>query len=63
VALSRPDIDVRAIAAPVFDHNGLCSSALSLVAPSHRFDFERLRGPLLETAQKITALLQGKTPE
>ena len=61
-ALSRDGEDVRAIAAPVFDHRNVCVSALSLVGPSSRFDAERLKGPLLKTASQITAMLQGKIP-
>jgi len=51
---------VRAIAAPVLDHDGKCVSALSLVAPDARFDEEALRKPLLDTAAKIGRLLSGR---
>ena len=61
-ALSREGQDVRAIAAPIFDHRGLCISALSLVGPTMRFDEHRLKVPLTESAIQITAQLHGRPP-
>ena len=61
-ALSREGQDVRAIAAPIFDHRGVCISALSLVGPSMRFDEHRLKVPLIDSAIQITAQLHGRPP-
>ena len=51
---------VIAIAAPIFDHRGRCTSSISLVMPQLRFDLEAFREPLLETAQTITKMQQGE---
>ena len=61
-ALSREGQDVQAIAAPIFDHRGVCVSALSLIAPATRFEIDRFKRPLLEVAAQITRLLHGKPP-
>lgn len=61
-ALSQDGLDVRAIAAPIFDHRGFCISALSLVGPTMRFDEHRLKVPLIESAVQITAQLHGRAP-
>lgn len=52
--------DVRAVAAPVFDHRNACIAALSLVGPMSRINAPALVEPLLRTAARLTALLQGK---
>ena len=51
---------VIAIAAPIFDLHGKCTSTLSLVMPEFRFDLETFREPLLETARTITRMQQGE---
>jgi DNA-binding IclR family transcriptional regulator len=54
-------VGVRAVAAPIFDYLGKCTSTLSLVVPESRFDLDTLLAPLREAAGDITALLKGKT--
>jgi len=51
---------VIAIAAPIFDMNGKCFATLSLVMPETRFDLETFKRPLIEAADEITSLQQGK---
>lgn len=51
---------VIAIAAPIFDLHGKCTSTISLVMPQIRFDLETFREPLLETARTITKMQQGE---
>ena len=51
---------VVAIAAPIFDLHGRCTSTLSLVVPEMRFNLETFREPLLETARTITKMQQGE---
>jgi len=50
---------VKSVAAPVFDAKGACVLALSLVAPTARFDEARLARPVMRSAEKLTALLAG----
>ena len=50
---------VRSVAAPVFDGRGACLFALSIVAPTTRFDEARLARPLLRSAEKLSALIAG----
>ncbi|CDZ26610.1 IclR family transcriptional regulator [Neorhizobium galegae] len=54
------DSGVVAIAAPIFDLHGKCTSTISLVMPEMRFDLESFREPLLETARTITKMQQGE---
>ncbi|MDI6025636.1 IclR family transcriptional regulator [Corticibacterium sp. UT-5YL-CI-8] len=61
-AMSREGQDIRAIAAPIFDHRGLCISALSLVGPTMRFDEHRLKLPLIDSAIQMTTQLHGRMP-
>ncbi|WP_341850261.1 IclR family transcriptional regulator [Neorhizobium sp. CSC1952] len=51
---------VIAIAAPIFDLNGKCTSTVSLVMPEMRFDLETFREPLLDAARTITKMQQGE---
>ncbi|WP_226951155.1 IclR family transcriptional regulator [Rhizobium terrae] len=51
---------VIAIAAPIFDLHGKCTSTISLVMPEMRFDLETFREPLLEAARTITRMQQGE---
>ncbi|MFB9949201.1 IclR family transcriptional regulator [Rhizobium puerariae] len=51
---------VTAIAAPIFDLQGRCTSTISLVMPETRFDLETFRAPLLEAARTITKMQQGE---
>ncbi|WP_052182601.1 IclR family transcriptional regulator [Rhizobium sp. YS-1r] len=51
---------VTAIAAPIFDFQGRCTSTISLVMPETRFDLETFREPLLEAARTITKMQQGE---
>jgi DNA-binding IclR family transcriptional regulator len=53
-------IDVRAVAAPVFDHRQHCIAALSLVGPKGRFDADRMTGPVRAAAAKLSSMLGGK---
>ena len=50
---------VKSVAAPVFDAKGACLFALSLVAPTARFDEARLARPVMRSAEKLSALLAG----
>lgn len=50
---------VRSVAAPVFDARGACLFALSIVAPTDRFDEARLARPLLRNVEKLRALIAG----
>jgi len=52
-------VGVRAIAAPVFDHTGRCTAAVSLVMPETRFALERCIAPLRDAAASITRLSGG----
>lgn len=54
---------VQSIAAPIFDAKGVCVFALSIVAPTDRFDADRLMRPLLRAAQKLNLLIAGGTKE
>lgn len=51
---------IQGVAAPIFDLNGKCFAALSLVAPQVRFDLATLKEPLLQTAREVTMLMKGK---
>jgi DNA-binding IclR family transcriptional regulator len=51
---------VLAIAAPIFDLRGRCTSTISLVMPETRFTLETFREPLLETARTITRMQKGE---
>lgn len=51
---------VRAIAAPLFDFNNVCTATISLAVPEMRFDLNLIKGPLLEAAQVITQMQRGK---
>jgi DNA-binding IclR family transcriptional regulator len=53
---------VIAIAAPIFDLHERCVATLSLVMPETRFDLESFKAPLLEAAEAITRIQQGKPP-
>ncbi|MDN5788203.1 IclR family transcriptional regulator [Pseudorhodobacter sp.] len=53
---------VRAVAAPVYDLHGRCVATLSIVVPESRFELERFRQPVLDSAAKLTRILQGNTP-
>ncbi|HKU47541.1 MAG TPA: IclR family transcriptional regulator [Burkholderiales bacterium] len=50
---------VRSVAAPVFDAKGACLFALSIVAPTTRFDEPKLARPLIRSAEKLSALIAG----
>src|SRR5438067_622566 len=50
---------VKSVAAPVFDGKGACLFALSIVAPTTRFDDGRLLRPLLRSADKLRVLIAG----
>ncbi|HET7669425.1 MAG TPA: IclR family transcriptional regulator [Burkholderiales bacterium] len=50
---------LKSVAAPVFDAKGTCLFALSLVAPTARFDEARLARPVTRSAEKLSALLSG----
>jgi DNA-binding IclR family transcriptional regulator len=50
---------VRSVAAPVFDAKGACLFALSIVAPTTRFDAARLSRPLLRSADRLSSLITG----
>ena len=50
---------VKSVAAPVVDARGACLFALSLVAPTARFDEARLARPVMKSAEKLSALLSG----
>lgn len=52
---------VRAVAAPVFDLRGFCVATLSIVVPETRFELERFRQPVLNSAAELTRILQGKS--
>jgi DNA-binding IclR family transcriptional regulator len=53
-------IEVGAVAAPVFDHRQCCVAALSLVGPRGRFDIDRMSGPVLAAARKLSSMLGGR---
>ncbi len=53
---------VIAIAAPIFDLHQRCVATLSLVMPETRFRLEAFKGPLIEAADTITRIQQGKNP-
>jgi IclR family KDG regulon transcriptional repressor len=59
VSSGRVQPEVRAIAAPVFNMNGTCSAALSVVVPLTRFKLEAVRSPVIAAAAKITKIQQG----
>jgi DNA-binding IclR family transcriptional regulator len=50
---------VKSVAAPVFDGKRACVFALSLVAPTTRFDESRLARPVVRSAEKLSALIAG----
>jgi len=50
---------VRSVAAPVLDGRGACLFALSIVAPTDRFDEARLSRPLMRSAEKLSVLIAG----
>jgi len=57
--------DIRCVAAPVFDHTGLVTAAVSVSGPATRITPERVAevGKMVaETAHGITAALGGTTP-
>jgi DNA-binding IclR family transcriptional regulator len=57
--------DIRCVAAPVFDHNGAVTTALSVSGPASRITPERVTevGELVaETARAISRRLGGDTP-
>lgn len=54
---------VQSIAVPVRDAKGACVSALSIVAPTTRFDPMRYLQPLLQAAEKLDALIAGNATE
>lgn len=53
---------VIAIAAPIFDLHERCVATLSLVMPETRFKRDTFKGPLIEAAETITRIQQGKHP-
>lgn len=53
---------VIAVAAPIFDLNGRCIATLSLVMPQTRYRLETFKAPLIEAAEAITRIQQGKHP-
>lgn len=53
---------VIAIAAPIFDLHERCVATLSLVMPETRFKLDTFKGPLIEAAETITRIQQGKHP-
>jgi DNA-binding IclR family transcriptional regulator len=50
---------VKSVAAPVFDGKAACVFALSLVAPTARFDETRLARPVVRSAARLSALIAG----
>ena len=60
VAVAADHIVVSAIAAPVFDHRQHCVAALSLVGPKGRLDTDKVKGPLLAAAGRLSDVLGGK---
>jgi IclR family acetate operon transcriptional repressor len=57
------DVDVNAIAAPVFDRNGALAAILGLQGPANRLeDPTRLLGALLDGAATVTRALGGGVP-
>ena len=61
-AVSGPRLEgIVANAAPVFEASGRCIAALSLVGPKPRFDAEKTRPALCESAAKITQMLRGQS--
>lgn len=60
VSSGRDVAGVQSVAVPVFDADGSCVSALSIVAPLSRFDAPRYVKPLLRAAGELTALLAGR---
>lgn len=51
---------VKAIAAPVYDIHGHCRATVSLLAPEFRFDLDRFCAPLVDAADAISRVLQGR---
>jgi IclR family KDG regulon transcriptional repressor len=51
---------VVAIAAPIFDLRDRCMATLSLVMPETRFEIDRVKQQLLDAAEAITRIQQGK---
>lgn len=54
---------VTAIAAPIFDHEEKCVATVSLVIPDTRFSLEAFRDPLIETAEALSTVLQGRAKQ
>lgn len=50
---------VLAVAAPVFDVEGKCCAALSLVGPSYEFETAKLSQPLIDAAQRLSEIFKG----
>jgi DNA-binding IclR family transcriptional regulator len=59
VSSGRDVPGVKSVAAPVFDAKRACVFALSLVAPTTRFDEARLARPVVRSAEKLSALIAG----
>jgi Transcriptional regulator len=53
---------VKGFAAPVYDLQGRCRAAVSVVVPEIRFDLDRFRQPVLDAAAEISRILQGAAP-
>jgi DNA-binding IclR family transcriptional regulator len=51
---------VRSAAVPVFDVQGSCIAALSIVTPVERFTGEKYIKPLQRAAAKLTSLIAGR---
>lgn len=50
---------VTAVATPIFDINGRCAAALSVVGPDTRFDVDKVTGALLDRAGAVNRSLLG----
>jgi|TARA_R110000737_G_scaffold234249_5_gene247237 DNA-binding IclR family transcriptional regulator len=50
---------VVGLAVPVFDARGQVTATVSLVQPEGRFDLAATKGPMIEAAAEISALIQG----
>jgi DNA-binding IclR family transcriptional regulator len=60
VSSGRSFLGVRGVAAPIFERNGACVAALSLVGPLPRFAVERLRAPICRASDQINAFIRGE---